>query len=287
MQDQIKDNTFQIENIKNSITGIESKFTDLKDNYRLLYDGSKNQNDQLGNQISFSGYLMGVFSMIFAILGSVLAWYVNSQYKKIIEIRVIIENTKNYIDGHSIELYKKIKRDDTEYFLKRLQEVPEDINNIVKLLLSRDLLEKDFNYLRDAYLKIKNDILPQGKNAYMSLFMQHFPYQSLKNDDLRIDIISYINFNYINCMFERDIMNFFDQTFKYLQEFGINNEQSKNIIKDLFYHCFKSRFKLDNKLKNYIKNLFVKYQLDVAYICSIANEQTPKDATYTAWLDFS
>ena len=46
LQDQVDENTQQIQ-------VIESKIVDLKDNYKLLYDGAKNQNDQISDQISF------------------------------------------------------------------------------------------------------------------------------------------------------------------------------------------------------------------------------------------
>jgi len=268
-QDQIKENTQQIKNL-------EEKMVDLKDNYRILYDGAKNQNDQLGNLISYSGYLL-------AILGLILAWYINRQYEKIKEMKDIVESTKKYIDGHSKELYIKIKRDETIELLNGLQEVPEDISNICNLLLYRDLLEDDFKYLKDPYLKIKDDVSQRNaKYQYAILLAQHFPYQSLKDADLKTEIISWINHPLLNGMFVRDVKNFFDKVFQYLGEFGISDEQNKTLIKNLFYYYSKSIFITNIELQNYINKVVRESKLD---IFSIAKEQAPTDTVYTDWVD--
>lgn len=279
IQDQVKENTQQINNV-------EDKMVNLNDNYKLLYDGAKNQNDQLGNQISFASYLLGGASFIFTILGIFLAWYINRQYEKIKEMKDTVEGTKKYIDEHSKELYRRIKRDETVELLNRLKEVPEDISNICPLLLSRDLLEEDYLYLKESYLKIKDDSFSgQAVGDYIVLLTQHFPYQSLKDTDLRINIIPFINTNLLHNMFNRDIKNFFDQVLKYLKEFGINDEQNKTIIKNLFYNYSKSRFQANIEIQDYIKGRVLKYQLNTTDISTIAKEQAPTDTVYINWLD--
>ncbi len=271
-QDQIKENTQQIKNI-------EDKMIDLKDNYRLLYDGAKNQNDQLGHLISYSGYVLAIFGILFA-------WYINLQYEKIKKMKDTVESTKKYIDEHNKELYKKIKRDETIGLLDRLKEVPEDISNICPLLLSRELLEQDYQYIKESYLKIK-DVRYNGvaKNEYVILFIQHFPYQSLKDADLKTEIIAYIDVFLLNHMFDRDIKNLFDQIFKYLREVGINDEQNKTIIKNLFFNYSKSEFKENIGLQNYIKETLTKYQMKTTNLVHVLKEQTPTDTVYIAWVD--
>lgn len=272
VRNQTKDNTQRIQDI-------EDKMLDLKDNYRLLYDGAKNQNDQLGNLISYSGYIL-------AILGIILAAYINSQYKKIKELKDIVETTKEYIDKDNKKLYENITRDETLKLLKRLKEVPEDITNIYHLLFSRDLLEEDYISLKEQYLKIKNDNSQrEAKDIYIMLLMQHFPYQSLKDSELKTEVISKIDLDSLNSMFSRDIKNFFVETLKYLKEFGIGHEQEKTIIKNLFYFYSKSHFQANVELNNYIKESVVKSSLNVLDIHSVAKEQAPTDSTYTNWLN--
>lgn len=278
-REQVKENTQQIQNV-------ERRIIDLKDNYKLLYDGAKNQNDQLGNQISFAGYLLGAFSLIFAVLGMFLAWYINRQYERIKEMKDVVESTKKYIDEHSKELYKKIKREETLELLSRLKDVPEDIGNICPLLLSRELWEEDYNYVKESYFKMKNT---QGRgveeNQYIGLIMQHFPYQSLKDVDLKSEIISQIDSSQLRVMFNRDIKNFFDQVFRYLQEFGMNNEQNKTIIKNLFYHYYHSKFKANLELQDSIKESIAKHKLSISDISIIAKDEAPTDAVYVNWLN--
>lgn len=279
IEDQLKENTLQIQNI-------DSRMMELKDNSRLLYDGAKNQNDQLGNQISFASYLLGGVSFIFTVLGIFLAWYINRQYEKIKEIKETIEGTKKYIDEHNKELYEKIKRDDTVELLNRLKEVPEDIANVCPLLLSRDLLEKDYQSLKESYLKIKDDKSNrQAKDDYIVLLTQHFIYESLKDKELKTEIIPLINTMLIYGMFNRDIENFFNGVFKFIKEFGTEDEQTKIMIKNLFYHYSKSKFKENIELQNYIKELLVKYGLNKSDIYNIAKGIAPSDVIYINWLD--
>ena len=79
----------------------------------------------------------------------------------------------------------------------------------------------------------KTEIQAQGD--YITLLTQHFIYESLKDIELRSEIITLINPILIHGMFDRDIRNFFNEVFKYLQEFGIVDQQNKTIIKNLFY----------------------------------------------------
>lgn len=271
-QNQIKENTQQIENI-------ESKMIDLKNNYRLLYDGAKNQNDQLSNQISYSGYILTV-------LGLLLAWYINRQYEKIKEMKEIVEKTKEYIDENDKELYEKIKRDETVGLLNRLKEVPEDVSNICSLLLSRDLLEEDYECLKKAYLKAKEgDSIKNVTDQYIVLLMQHFPYLSLKDSDLRAEMITYINVSLLNNMFERDVSNLFGEIFKYLKEFGVTDEENKTIIKNLFKGYFDSRFKENERLQTFIKRIILRSGVNILIISSIAKEQNLENAIYTDWVN--
>lgn len=279
-QDRIKENAQRIEIIDETIS-------DLKSDYRLLYDGAKNQNDQLSNQISFANCLLGSLSVFLTILGFSLAWYINNQFGKIEKMKNIIEDTKKAIYEHSTDLYKKLKREETLSLLMRLDEVPEDIGNIIGLLLSRELERADFLYLKTPYLKIKN-ILPLDQiaiNNYMTLLMQHFPYESLEDLDIKRDFINNIDISELNMMFSRDIKNFFDQTLKYLKNFDVSSKENKNIIKKLFYNYSHSKFIKNTEIQDYIKKKLTEYNMKTPQIVSILKEQAPTETTYTAWID--
>lgn len=274
-QDKIKENTQKMQNI-------ESKIVDIKDNYRLLYEGAKNQNDQLGNQISFANYFLGGISLFFTFAGVFFAWYINRQYEKVKEMKDIVETTRKAIDDNATSFYKKLKREDTLDLFKRLEEVPEDIINIYPLLFSRDLLESDFLYLKNPYLKIKDNlpsstIAMNSRNIYIQLLLQHFPYESLKDSDIVDEIVSNINTTNINNMFLRDIRRFFDQVLKYIKEFNINNGRSEEIVRNLFGSYLGSKFKGDIKLKDYIKELFIKYGIKIGDVFEILKKNGIED----------
>lgn len=272
VRNQTVDNTLHIKNI-------EEKLLDLKDNYKLLYDGAKNENDQLGNLISYSGFIL-------SILGIFLAWYINRQHEKIKEMREIIEKTKDYIDKHNLELYKQIKRDETLDLLTRLNEVPEDITNICPLLLSRDLNSADYQKLKNPYLKIKSvAAYTQARYDYLILLMQHFPYESLMDNELSQDIISNINVTSINSMFERDIKGFLVGVFKYLKECRIDNNSSKLLIENLLYFYSKSRHLINVSLSSFLKKEITESGFSFLNIITIAKNKAPNDSLYSNWLD--
>lgn len=269
----------QAQSVENAqrIENIEARMIDLKENYRLLYDGAKNQNDQLSNQISF-------FSYVFTILGIFLAVYVSIQYEKIKKMKEIVEDTRRYIDEHNRQLFVQIKRDETVELLNRLIDVPEDISNISPLLFSRDLLEEDYIYLKAAYYNIGNHDLRTDKGLYITLFMQHFPYQCLKDIDLKTEMISNINVCELDNMFNRDIENLFDEVFKYLKEFGINDNQNRTIIKNLFYSLSLSNFKNNTEVRLFIIDTVLKYKFKGIEIMNIAKEQVSGNGPYEEWL---
>lgn len=280
IQSQVKENTQQI-------SRMEAAIGDLKDNYRLLYDGAKNQNDQLGNQISWSNYLLSLLSLIVTVGGLFLAWYINRQYEKIKQMKEIVDKTKKAIDGHTSDLYKKLKREETVSLLQRLMIVPEDISNVCHLLLSRDLRSDDFVYLKGLYLKTKNSPLPnsRGLSDYMTLLIQHFPYESLIDEDLKGEVAKNITLSILNHMFIKDIKNFFDNVLRYLKEFRIDSEINKDIIGNLFYQYSKSVFKQDVDLKTYIKELLIKNGLKTAITVTILKQKASSDLEYIAFLD--
>lgn len=280
VKDRVKENTYQIESIS-------EKVSDIKDNYHLLYEGSKNQNDQLSNQISFAGYLLGIFSLLLTGLGIYLAWHVNSQFEKIKEMKAIVEETKKAIEGNSTNLYKKLKKEETISYLMRLDEVPEDISNIISILLSRDMVDIDYLYIKKPYLKFKK-IIPlslNGLGEYQLLLIQHFLYQSLGDTDLKNDIMNNLNNGNLNHMFAGDIKNLFDQSLKYLTESSLVSVDNKDFVKNLFYKYFESKFSQNSDLRSDIISILEKYGMKTEYVYSILKEKKTENIKYAEWLE--
>ncbi len=115
--------------------------------------------------------------------------------------------------------------------------------------------------------------------------MQHFPYESLKDQDLGDEIVLNINAQNLYGMFPRDVRKFFDQILKYVKEFGVDDEKNKTIIKNLFYHYSKSKFQTNSELQNYIKEILSKNSMKTTLIAFVLKEHAPADTVYTTWID--
>lgn len=129
----------------------------------------------------------------------------------------IVELNNNINSG--IEgLYEKLRREETITYLKRLVYEPNDIGNILPLLLSRELIDSDFKYALAAYrnLENKNDnglkvegLLVQrlsNKGQYLLLFYQHFCGQALCHELVAADIVAFFPY-LLQCAFKNDVIN--------------------------------------------------------------------------------
>ncbi len=276
VRDQVKDNTREIKTISETLP-------ELRENYRLLYDGAKDQNDQLSDQISSLQNFIEIASGVFALLGFILGFYVTTLYKNIKRMSDMV--TKATV-ATTDKLYRKVHRSETIGKLERLMEVPEDIGNISQQLLSRELLEEDFLVLKEIYLKAKNNTYARTQAGdYLILFFQHFPLLTLKDADLKVDALSSLTPRTINQMFERDVKNFISGLFKFLGESGTGDTANRDLIKFFFPSLFRSKFTSDVDLKSYIRTEMTKNNLTTTTISAIALEQAPADSAFTTWLD--
>lgn len=282
-QIQIKENSEKILNLENDLNLVDERIKDIKENNQKLYDGVKDQNQILGHQISFTNYILAFFSLLITIGGILLGIYIQKQYKKIEKAKNIIKKTKDFINGHNIELYKKLKREETISLLKRLEEVPEDICNICMLLLSRDLQDEDFYTLKNAFLKAKN-ILPIDEEymyGYKALFLQNFTYYSFNDSEIKDEVINSIDKYSINGMFERDLQKFFVDITRYIQEKSLEDIDVQNIIQKFLNSLYSSKYK--DKINNLLVLLKDK-KIDLQCFYKIASEKRLTEDNYLNWL---
>ena len=278
-------NSLQEKNINDKFSFLNEKVDNLKDNYQLLYSGVSNQNSQLGNQISFLGNGLGIFTIFLTILGIFLALYINNQYKKIKNIKNIVEKTREYIDNHNNDLYERIKRNEVESYLKRLEIVPEDVVNLVEILCSKNLLVEDYLPLKKAFLKLENATGTQYERNYVTLFTQHFPYLAVNDAEIRAVIINYINLGIMDGMFYVDIINYFDGILRYLNESGLSTEENKKIIKDLFFNYYSSKYREDKRINRDINSSIEKYNINKMLLIDIASDKKiDSGLAYLTWL---
>lgn len=180
---------------------IEFQETQIADLHTQI---SESQNS-IANAIAASDRFLSVASIVIAILIVILGIYVTwcqsrvESIKKIVEekessisrLRKEVEQTNKQINGDLSSLYKKLRREETVTLINRLVEVPEDICNIGRQLLSRELMEEDFEILKRAFSKIEDEEDENMKSRYITLFFQHFAGLSIKDDVLRKSFIDY------------------------------------------------------------------------------------------------
>lgn len=156
--------------------------------------------------------ILVVLSVIIAIAAIYLTWYINKAEKKLLKIKNIITTKQNdviqvskdtsallnQIKNDTDDLFERIRRKDTESLLTRLVDVPQDIVNVERVLLARDLIEKDFKLVKEAYSKLCGDKLDGEvsgiggqtyKQLYMVLFFRHFFGKALEDNSLRDSVL--------------------------------------------------------------------------------------------------
>jgi cell division protein FtsL len=255
-------------------------FQILEENQKILeqrQEASDAVNNRISNQISSATYALEIFSVLVTIAGIVLAWHIDSSYKKIRKIRQEVNSTKKYIDNNNEELFKRLERNETLGGLQRLLAVPEDIDNKLTWLFSRDLHAEDFNILKQAYSSEGLD--EHVKESYIPVFMQHFPYQTLADEVTYPKAVdSLLN---LRGMFRRDVENLFKGILKYIKINGIDNEASKIVIRNFIKGLYASKHKI---LITTLKQKCLGENLDVPQVlkAAVSEEDEP---LFIEWLN--
>lgn len=136
---------------------------------------------------------------------------------KVLELQVLHSDIQNNMH----EIYIRLRGEETQMLIERLQEIPEDISNVLEVLLSRNLTQDDFQGIYKAYqnlisralefvkdkdidsLRQTDGVFAQKEVLYLIVFMQHFFAQALQIQDLRIYMVS--KFEYLcGCLYRND-----------------------------------------------------------------------------------
>lgn len=177
------------------------------------------------NSLNATTLRLDIFAILLTIAGIVLGVYINRKESKIQEILRQVKdaeqemsrsksemlNLNETINSDIASIYERLKREETTTYLKRLVYEPNDIVNLVTLLVSRELYINDFKYLLVAYKKFKENSVDDEysirlRSLYLIVFYQHFCGQSIMHDLVRQDLIDY--FIYVmDSAFKKDICN--------------------------------------------------------------------------------
>lgn len=178
-------------------------------------------NGVISNQLSATNTLLTVFSILVALGGIVLGGYVTIMYRRVSKMRDHVDK----INKSLIELNDKIRQDMTGLYLqlreeenknlvRRLKDVPQDIINVLPLLLSRTVKSNLFSDFKIAYEALQDihkqdEVIPATGLTYSvyyaQLFAQHFLYESMLDDNIR-ELVKMHFSSYVDCAFENDIV---------------------------------------------------------------------------------
>lgn len=268
-----------IEKNEKGVETANSTLSDLHEKFERQANLNEQTLNSISSQLSAASYNITIFGILFTIAAILLGIYVTYIERKIVKLREenksLLDQTiknkeevvtiNNLIQSDILGLYEKIKREETVHLLNRLLTVPEDISNLLELLLSRELERDDFQILKKAYMKIKNSP-PEPKvffsenlsyeDSYKLLFFQHFLDLAIKDKDIAEDLIDFYS-TAINCAFENDIIkstsDFINTIIKlgyqskaedissFMKALSLSKHQNNKTVYNIIFNSIKSR----------------------------------------------
>ncbi len=252
------------DSLNKKINSLENQIVELKSRYEYQDKINEQTITSISNQISAASYNLTIFGILFTISALALGVYVTVIEKKIGKIRdenktllsqslavkEEVVSINNLIQKDIYGLFLKIKREETIHILKRLSQIPEDISNFSKVLLSRELEKEDYVILRDAYLRLNNLQVPRPlfsfgnemnhHEIYKLLFFQHFLDLAIKDEKISTDMIDFYPWG-IACAFENDILKSTSDFIKSIIDLGYQSKEMdiNSYIKGLSVSKFK------------------------------------------------
>lgn len=237
--------------IRDTVTYLQTTIPDW-DAMRNIVEMS---NSSIGNQISMLNAFIAGFSLLFVIAGIILGIYISNLEKKTLKIKESVENkekeivklaetvkeTDEKIQSDISGLYAKLRDEESITLLKRLEEEPQDVSNLSKILFARQLKPEWFVYLKTAFYKLLElgDVADNGglfslsyKDSYLLLMFQHYMFFSIKDDKIREEIIPRFDI-LIKCAFKRDIINTTTDLCKALSEQYVTFDKIDILVKYL------------------------------------------------------
>lgn len=245
---------------------LDSRISLVEKENESLHQLIDNTTASISNSISASdkiiniwGIVISIISIIVSILGIYLGYYVTKTSKKvqamlddvnkknndIKKIQKMVKTSKKevirineQINKNLSTLYDNLRKEETKALINRLKKEPLDIGNIDTLLLSRNLEEDLFIDLKQAYLNGGDSLEETQQNgntfkeSYFLLFFQHYPYQTILDNDLRTQLMESF-FICCNCAFQNDIIKTTKGICKALNEDQVPFNKEELLIKYL------------------------------------------------------
>lgn len=217
----------KIENVAQSVAELSKQVTHLSYLNETQKDIISQEQSAIENSLNSVNILLAFSSILIAVGGIVLGWFINRKEKNInnllqevvrleqqtVKTKTEIQQLNETINSDIEGLYQKLRKEETASIFKRLVDVPLDIANVDTLLLAREVDPNNFRYLITAYRKFKNiesdDISPlivglPISERYLLQFFQHFCGQAISHDLTRADLIDFFS-TALECAFLSDV----------------------------------------------------------------------------------
>lgn len=220
--------------LTNKVDSLQTRLDQLQEKTDMLSGIIETSNDSIANQLAASSNLLALVGLVIAVAGVILGIFISRKNKEMDEIAATVDEKKRLVDsvaettkeldktikGNVGKLYKQLRDEETKTILDRLVLEPRDVGNLITLLLSRDLDERGYVKIKEAYLKLLNEeeevveeepgivrlkLHASSDEDYILLFFQHYCYQAVKDDEIRPALIKGFR---ENCQkaFKRDII---------------------------------------------------------------------------------
>ena len=236
--------------LNKEVAGLNDKLTLLNTDVanKINYQNSIVQTsfNGMSTQISATSIFLTIFSIVITLIAIVIGIYISRVQKNVQSILEANEKIKKdvidlntMIQNDMTSLYSKLQAEETKSVIKRLLDVPEDIENIGKILLARQISTNEYANLKQAYLNCKKKF---GNNSditgnFQILLFQHFTGQSFVDPDIQKDIESNLN-RIISVAFENDIVQY---TSSMIKEY-LNETLHKNRVNIFLRSIMRSEF---------------------------------------------
>lgn len=293
---KIENLNIDLKDIEESVDGLAKQVENLSYLVETQKEIISQEQSAIENSMGAVNIFLAVFALILTIGGIYLGWFINRREKNVQSLLKQVETKKEEVEkleektsntrkevmelsdniNKDIEgLYAKLRREETITHLKRLVYEPNDIGNILPLLLSRELIESDFKYLLTAYRNLENKddngVVPGGllyrKGQYLMLFYQHFCEQALCHELVAAEIVSFFPY-LLRCAFKNDVISSTTSMVNYFNRgnVAVNKvetiylylkalHESKHSNLEDAYSIIVSKYRSDDELKDIWRHL--------------------------------
>ena len=230
---------------------INKKLEVIDDCYTKQGELVSRSSEQISNQIGTGSWMLGVFSLTLVVVGFWLSCYIGKKEKQIRKLAKEVNKKEIEVSGLSetvlqqknevVELnrqiqsdmsglYQQLQREETVVILNRLINIPCDIGNLNKQLMSRELIDEDYDKLVTAY----NNLVANNEHnmpstystfgeIYLIVFFQHFLGKAVNESVLKDAIVTCFSSG-CECSFQNDLQKSTSDLMKGISDWGENEK---------------------------------------------------------------